>query len=238
MFQWKIYKASIKLLKCFCPITTIESTNMKNLKKTLQQWKNNPNCRASALLQLYEPTHLSMIISHYFFVRMSASRRGLWREALSPLRADIPAAPMEAMMQKRLSNKLLSDWAQSLNRLPSLRARRRCSGLPMMWFTHMYNQSTDDQNKAETGSWSIKRCTESRACVLAAGLQTESEPSAGSIMTEIKKVCDVFVCARALTHSIIDAGMEQQSCIAVSGEVRWAVYEASTTCLFLFTTSR
>lgn len=47
-----------------------------------------------------------------------------------------------------------------------------------------------------------------------------------------------FVWKEKVTHSIMDAGMKQQSCMAVSGEVRWAVYEASTTCLFRFTTSR
>lgn len=63
------------------------------------------------------------------------------------------------------------------------------------------------------------------------GFTDREAKTCGDVVGVCMHVCGV-------THSIMDAGMEQQSWIAVSGEVRWAVYEASTTCLFLFTTSR
>ena len=45
-----------------------------------------------------------------------------------------------------------------------------------------------------------------------------------ALCDEEREKCPSFVCAaERITHSIMDAGMEQQSWIAVSGEVRWAV---------------
>lgn len=60
-----------------------------------------------------------------------------------------------------------------------------------------------------------------------------------------ERVSSFFICymktkviPEISTYSIIDGGIVQQSWIAVKGDVRWAVYDASTTCLFRFTTSK